>query len=481
MEEDPTPLPTFGRRKSLVLDAEGHLMGEEPLLATGRKEAGFSVNKILLCQVANLGSIFTPVRTTNKEIVKDSRGSSTLYNKLVGDEDCIIYEHVRDTHKSPVVRAFLRAGPREHLHFDPKTVNAAIVTCGSVSPGLNTVIHHLYETLKHNYECNKVWGICGGYSGFFDPAQPPIDLDQADLEFLQHKPGSILGCSSGPFDIEKIMDFIEQKQINQLYVIGGDGTHRGAHRIAVECVQRNINLAVAGIPKSIDNDVDLIDRSFGFMTAVEAAQEAIRSATIEAKCNLPNGIGVVKLMGRSSGYIAAYATLASGDVDLCLIPEVPVVLSGRDSCLDHLMKRVERKGYAVVVVAEGAGGELTKALKREQPSEAEPPIGLYIKSEIERHYKSKGKTATVKYIDPSYMIRSVAANAFDQIYCMQLAQNAVHGAMAGYTSFSAGVINNRTVFIPIQELVENSPKQLNPMGRTWERVLCLTKQPSPQA
>ncbi|CAM9580426.1 unnamed protein product [Phaeothamnion confervicola] len=216
------------------------------------------------------------------------------------------------------------------------------------------------------------------------------------------------------------------------------------------------------------------------MSAVEAAQRAISSAVTEAKCNLPNGVGVVKLMGRSAGYIAAYATLASGDIDLCLVPEAPIVLDGPAGCLPHIEKRVRDKGYAVVVVAEGAGEELLgESTERDASGNKRlPPIGEFMKMAIESYFKRHGKTATVKYIDPSYMIRSVSANAFDQIYCMQIAGNAVHGAMAGLTAFSAGVVNNRTVYIPMTELVENSPRNMNVRGRTWERVLSLTLQPN---
>lgn len=490
MEEDPTPVPSFGMRKSLVLAPDGSIFGEEPLIGKGRKDIHMGIDTVLLCQVPNLSSRMQSAETENLSITKNTSGYATKYNKLLGDEDCIIYEHVRDKSKAPVARGFLRAGPRAKLHFDPTKVNAAIVTCGGLCPGLNSVIHHLLFTLKHNYQASKVWGIRGGYSGFHDPSLPPIELTAAkNLEFLQHRAGSILGCSTGGFDIAKIMQFLREKEISQLYVVGGDGTHRGAHRIAVECIAADLNIAIAGVPKSIDNDIDLIDRSFGFMTAVEEAQNAIRSATVEAKCNLPNGIGIVKLMGRSTGYLAAYSTMASGDVDLCLIPEVDVELDGPHGCLPHLQRVVQEKGYAVVVISEGAGQHLMEdAARREHNGDADkaaaavqaaPGIGPFMKERIEQHFKAQGQEATCKYIDPSVSVTSVSATAFDQVYCMQLAQNAVHGAMAGYTAFTTGIVNNRTVYIPISEIVESSPKALNPRGRTWERVLSITRQPQP--
>jgi 6-phosphofructokinase 1 len=246
-------------------------------------------------------------------------------------------------------------------------------------------------------------------------------------------------------------------------------------------MERGYNIAVAGIPKTIDNDVDYIDHSFGFSSAVEAACLSIRSAKTEAVCNLPNGIGIVKLMGRSAGFIAAHATMASSDVDLCLVPEVQVELEGEHGCLPHLMRRVEEQGFAVVVVAEGAGEELMGTTSAETDASGNkklPKIGEFMQDAITKFFAKNGKVATVKYIDPSYTVRSVAANAADSLYCMQLAQNAVHGAMAGITGFTVGLCNNRMVWLPIPEVVATSPRNMDPHGRTWERVLALTRQPN---
>jgi 6-phosphofructokinase 1 len=262
----------------------------------------------------------------------------------------------------------------------------------------------------------------GGYGGFYDPDTPPIELTPETVRHIHHQGGTVLGSSRGGFDIDKIIAFIKKKNIRQMYVIGGDGTHRGCYKIHETCMELGLHVAVAGIPKTIDNDVDYIDRSFGFISSVEQAQAAIKAAATEAMCNLPNGIGIVKLMGRSSGYIAAHATLGSGDVDLCLIPEVPIVLDGETGCLPHLWRRVKNKGYAVVVVAEGAGEEILGESTETDASGNKklPQIGEFMKDEISAFFKSKGEVATVKYIDPSYMIRSVPANATDSLYCMQV-------------------------------------------------------------
>lgn len=303
-----------------------------------------------------------------------STGNS-VYNQLVSDDEFIISDIVRRRRGHGSSEAFVRAGPRALLHFNPSEVRAAIVTCGGLCPGLNNVIRELVHALHQLYNINSVLGIRGGYNGF---SKEPIPLTMDIVADCHHSGGTVLASSRGGFDIETIISFLNRYKINQLYVIGGDGTHRGALTISSECFARQMNVAVVGIPKTIDNDVDLIDRSFGFTTSVETAQAAIISAKTEARCNLPNGIGIVKLMGRSSGFIAAHATLASGDVDLCLVPEVEIVLEGADGCLPFLQKRVEQQGHAVVVVAEGAGEELlgVSTEKDAGGNRKLPPIGV---------------------------------------------------------------------------------------------------------
>lgn len=383
-------------------------------------------------------------------------------------------------HKKP--EAFVRAGPREVLHFDPEKVRAAVVTCGGLCPGLNDVIREVTLSLLNHYKVEHVLGIRGGFNGMTTSDFSVISLSADVVKDCHHQGGSILGSSRGGFDIPKMLDFLSHHRVNQLYIIGGDGTHRGANALSQAITERKLNIAVIGIPKTIDNDVDLIDRSFGFQTSVEAAQHAISSAKTEARCNLPNGIGIVKLMGRSSGFIASYAALGFGDIDLCLVPEIPITeehLRGPGGYLSFLLNRVAEKGHAVVVVAEGAGEDLLgRSLDVDKGGNRKlPKIGEFIKKEIEEYFADHKVTSNVKYIDPSYMIRSVPANASDSMFCMILAQNAVHGAMAGFTAFSVGLVNNRIVYIPISRIVENSPRMMNSRGHTWQRVLSMTMQP----
>ncbi|KAI9995786.1 hypothetical protein PInf_012854 [Phytophthora infestans] len=397
----------------------------------------------------------------------DSVERKSTYNKIMGETDVILGDIRRNDSQEAVSRAYVRAGPRGNTYFDPAKVKAAVVTCGGLCPGLNNVVRDVTLALWNLYGVRDIYGIRMGFAGFYnwtsmDQKEAPIMLTPKSVASIHHHGGTILGSN------RQDHDFMTTHGVSQLYVIGGDGTHRAANKISEECRRRKLAIAVAGVPKTIDNDLR-------FNTAVEEAQRAIRSASTEARC-VPNGIGVVKLMGRSAGFIAAHASLSSGDVNLCLIPEIPIELEGPRSCLDHLEHVVEEQGHGVVVVAEGAGEELlgTSVEADAGGNKKLPPIGAFMKDRIQEHFTKKGKECTVKYIDPSYMIRSVPANAADSLYCMLLGQNAVHGAMAGYTGFT----RQSCRVLPIEAITRNSPRCMDPFGRTWERVLCLTRQPN---
>lgn len=440
----------------------------------GGAEPRFRVDSVSVRPVNHLRDL--GFASTTKSNVK-----SFGYAKFISEDDCVLGEVLlkKDAGENHAV-AYARAGPRETLHFDPRETRAAIVTCGGLCPGLNSVIKHLVEVLDGHYGVAKVYGIRGGYRGFTSVGwDAPLELTVDTVDDIHREGGTALGTSRGGFDEERIIDWLRAKNVNQLYVVGGDGTHRGAYKLAEACVAKGLNIAVAGVPKTIDNDIGIIDRSFGFMTAVSEATRAIEAARTEAECNKPNGIGVVKLMGRSAGYLAAYATLASGDVDLCLVPEVPISLDGPRGLLPHLERVIDRKGHAVVVVAEGAGEALLGASAETDAggNRKLPPIGSWLCANIKDHFAARGKEATLKYIDPSYMVRSTKADAGDAYLCMLLSHAAAHGAMAGFTGFTVGLVNARSVMIPIPDLCAASPRSLRPNGRTWERVLATTKQP----
>ncbi|KAL9247715.1 hypothetical protein vseg_021118 [Gypsophila vaccaria] len=369
-----------------------------------------------------------------------------------------------------------RAGPRKEIYFEPKKVKAAIVTCGGLCPGLNDVIRQIFFTLER-YGVEKIFGVRYGFRGFFDPDLPLKKLTREQVQDINLEGGSLLGVSRGGASMSDIVDNIEAKEIDMVFVLGGNGTHAGANAMHAECRKRKLKVSIVCIPKTIDNDILLMDKTFGFDTAVEEAQRAINSSYIEAH-SAYHGIGLVKLMGRSSGFIAMHASLASGQVDVCLIPEVPFTLDGPNGVLQHLEHLIRTKGAAVVCVAEGAGQELLAKpdLKDASGNAILGDIGVHIKQQIKRYFNEKGIHADVKYIDPTYMVRSVRANASDAILCTVLGQNAVHGAFAGYSGITVGICNTHNVYLPITEVI-HSPRTVNPNSRMWHRCLTSTGQP----
>ncbi|XP_031263081.1 ATP-dependent 6-phosphofructokinase 3-like isoform X2 [Pistacia vera] len=399
------------------------------------------------------------------------------------------FVHVDDTvpqkivvHKnSPRGIHFRRAGPRQKVYFESDEVHACIVTCGGLCPGLNTVIREIVCGLYHMYGVKKVLGIDGGYRGFY--AKNTIPLTPKVVNDIHKRGGTVLGTSRGGHDTAKIVDSIQDRGINQVYIIGGDGTLKGASVIYEEVRKRGLKVAVVGIPKTIDNDIPVIDRSFGFDTAVEEAQRAINAAHVEAE-SIENGIGVVKLMGRYSGFIAMYATLASRDVECCLIPESPFYLEGEGGLFEYIEKRVKEDGHMVIVIAEGAGQDLvsesTSSMSQQDASgnKALQDVGLWISQKIKDHFsKQKKMVINLKYIDPTYMIRAIRSNASDNVYCTLLAQSAVHGAMAGYTGYTSGLVNGRQTYIPFYRINEKQNKVVI-TDRMWARLLSSTNQPS---
>ncbi|CAA2934858.1 ATP-dependent 6-phosphofructokinase 6-like [Olea europaea subsp. europaea] len=332
------------------------------------------------------------------------------------------------------------------------------------------------------YGVNEVLGIDGGFRGFY--SKNTVTLTPKVTNDIHKRGGTILGTSRGGHDTMKIVDSIQDRGINQVYIIGGDGTQKGAAVIYEEIRRRNLKVAVAGIPKTIDNDIPVIDKSFGFDTAVEEAQRAINAAHVEA-LSAENGIGVVKLMGRYSGFIAMNATLASRDVDCCLIPESPFYVEGEGGLFEYIEKKLKENGHMVIVIAEGAGQELlaaeSKNAKNEQDASGNKllqDVGLWISHRIKDHFAKPPKMPiTLKYIDPTYMIRAIPSNASDNVNCTLLAQSAVHGAMAGYTGFTVGLVNGRHTYVPFNRINERQNKVVI-TDRMWARLLSSTNQPS---
>lgn len=374
---------------------------------------------------------------------------------------------------------FEKAGPRERLFFDPPRTRAAIVTCGGLCPGLNNVIRSLVLELLHNYRIRDVLGIRFGYQGL-NPRHglPPLPLTLEAINGIHRQGGTLLGSSRGPEEPAEMVDFLQQQQIDILFCLGGDGTLRGAHALAQEISLRGAPIAVIGVPKTIDNDVPFVTRSFGFATALDVASQVLDAAHNESK-GAPNGIGLVKLMGREAGFIAAGATLASQEVNFTLIPEVPFPLEGPDGFLEALERRVVARRHAVVVVAEGTGQHL---LERD-PANCDASgnvkladIGLYLKRRIGEHFAAAQIPVNVKYFDPSYLIRGVAANSDDALFCDALARNAAHAAMAGRHDMLLGQWHGAFTHVPIP-LVAGRRHRISPESELWTRVLLCTGQP----
>jgi 6-phosphofructokinase 1 len=361
---------------------------------------------------------------------------------------------------------FHRAGPRLHTAFDPTEVKVAIVTCGGLCPGLNVVIRELVMCLWYNYGVRTIFGIRYGYEGFYNE-NSWIDLKPLFVRDIHTQGGTVLGSSRGGFDKDRIIESIEKRGLNMIFAIGGDGTHRGIASLAEEFEKRNLKIVIAGIPKTIDNDLPIIDRSFGFESAVEQAVKAIQSANIEA-LSCKKGVGLVKLFGRHCGFIALQAALASRDVNICLIPEAYTFLYGPKGLLNFIMERLRIKGQCIIVVAEGAGSsvmdkEIFDSGKTDKSGNPIlPDIGQLLKDEILKFAKEQGQDeVTLKYIDPTYIIRSCPANSFDTNYCSKLAQNAVHSAFSGFTNFTSGFCDNKPVIIPIDFLNTQGQRQID--------------------
>ncbi|MGC4070434.1 MAG: ATP-dependent 6-phosphofructokinase [Polyangiaceae bacterium] len=372
-----------------------------------------------------------------------------------------------------------KAGPRELLFFEPQSVHAAVLTAGGLCPGLNDVLRAVVMTLWYRYGVRKITGLRYGYRGLYDIERvTPVELTPDVVRDIHRVGGTMLGSSRGGGENTKLMvDTLVARGINVLFTIGGDGTQKGALAIAREVQSRGLAISVIGIPKTIDNDLSFVERSFGFETAVAEACHAVAAAHIEAR-DAVDGIGLVKVMGRESGFIAASTALAQNDVNFVLIPEVPFELDGENGLLAHLEKRLDARHHAVILAAEGAGQSL---LEKSQATDASgnkklADVGAFLKSAIAAYFKQRGREVNLKYIDPSYIIRSAAAIPSDSIYCARLGSNAVHAAMSGRTECLLGLVNSRYVHVPM-ELAVGRRNAVDPEGPLWRDVVDATGQP----
>jgi 6-phosphofructokinase 1 len=380
-------------------------------------------------------------------------------------------------------RGFEKAGPRAEVFFDAKKITVGIVSAGGICPGINDVIRSIVMELHHGYGVQRILGFRFGFTGL-DPASgyEPLVLDPAAVRDIHTRAGTVLGTSRGPRNPALMVDTLAARNVDVLVVIGGDGTMRAAHAVHQEIVRRGLTIGVVGIPKTIDNDIPFVDKTFGFESAVATARLAIDAAHAEAR-SVINGVGLVKLMGRNAGFIAAHATLASHDVNACLVPEVPLQLEGQRGFLSWLEARVVRRGHAVVVVAEGCASVLAHAPAardasgNEQFTSGAHDAGRILKQAIEAHFAARQVSLTLKYIDPSYMVRATLASADDAVFCGALARSAVHAAMAGKTDLMVGRWHRCFTHVPLETVLAHQ-KRLDPSGDLWREVLETTGQPA---
>jgi len=371
------------------------------------------------------------------------------------------------------------AGPRQRIYFQPDRTTAAIVTCGGLSPGLNNVIRSLFYELWENYGVPRVLGIRNGYLGLNpESGLEPIALTKEFVEPIDKLGGTVLGSSRGGQSPAVMADFLQARGIDILFCVGGDGTQRGAHALSQELQSRGAPVAVVGIPKTIDNDIAFVRLAFGYATALEKAAEVIRGAHVEAR-GAVNGIGLVKLMGRHAGFIAAGASVVSQEVDFTLVPEIPFPLEGEQGFLAALERRMRNAGHAVIVVAEGAGQHLIRERSQQRDASGNllhQDVGTFLRDKINDYFQRKEFSIALKYFDPSYYIRSVPANVYDRFLCDQMARNAAHAAMAGKTGVMIGSVSDHIVHVPIPTVVAQT-KAMEVDGHLWRAVLQSTAQP----
>ncbi|WP_038167559.1 ATP-dependent 6-phosphofructokinase [Verrucomicrobium sp. BvORR106] len=374
---------------------------------------------------------------------------------------------------------FEKCGPQKKLYFAPAETRAAIVTCGGLCPGLNNVIRSVTRELVRGYGVRSVLGIRGGYRGL-DPAvgKAPLELTDDVVEDIHKEGGTLLGTSRGPVEVSVAVKYLMDLGVDILFTVGGDGTQRGGYAIYEEARRQGRPLAVVGIPKTIDNDVKYVSRTFGFGTAVDEAVRVINSAHTEAR-SVDNGVSVVKLMGRHAGFIAAAASVASQDVNFCLVPEVPFALEGVSGLFAALERRLAAKDHAVVVVAEGAGQDLLQGTGSKDASGNTKlqDIGLHLRDSLNAHFKARGIEMTMRYFDPSYQIRGCPANTEDALICDRMGRHAVHAGMSGRTGLVVSFLHGHYVHVPI-DLIARSSKQVDVNGELWRAVLATTGQPA---
>ena len=432
----------------------------------------------LITEIPTLGKATLPSPLNKRAEASDSTGFVSDQRRIIIEVDDDEIKRMFKTEKTPP--SFELAGPRQQIFFDASKVKCALVTCGGLCPGINDIIRSIVLELHYAYGVRHIFGIRYGLQGFIARyCHDIVDLTPEAVVNIHDRGGTVLGSSRGPQNVDEIIDSLERLNISLLFMIGGDGTLTAANLIADAIIDRGLKIGVVGVPKTIDNDIYMVSRSFGFDTAVDVATQAIISANNEAE-GYPNSIGLIKLMGRHSGFIAATAVLAQQDVNFVLIPEVDFDLEGPSGLLTALENRLTDRKHAVIVAAEGAGQKFFKDDEYDRDASGNiklKDIGFYLKVKIGSHFAAKNIDVSIKYIDPSYMIRSLPANANDRVFCNFLGRNSVHAGMAGKTAMLIGHWNNHFVHVPMK-LIAGQRKKVDPGVSLWRSTLSATGQGS---
>ncbi|MGA7341196.1 MAG: 6-phosphofructokinase [Terracidiphilus sp.] len=428
------------------------------------------------------------------------------------------------------------ARPRTHLRYPLQPgamLGIGILVSGGIAPGINAVIDGivLRHSLYHARQCARgrrhsieILGYREGFKGLLRPGVHPQRLNSAAIRGVVEIGGSYLGTSradellpgTGPnrnAKLEAAIGRLQNDGVHILYVIGGDGSMSCAHALWHYARRKGYELSVVGIPKAMDNDILWVWQSFGFLSAVEEARQAILHMHTEVSSN-PR-VGIVQLFGSDSGFIASHAGYSTA-CDLVLIPEDPMTM---DDIVTHISERLtDRFGngqdiagpYALVVMAEtalpadarkyiddprvglseGKRGE-KEALKsfldngrrvRGQTPDELRTAGLKIVSRVlqdriqqELEPREYWRDFRVITNEPRHLIRSIPPSVTDVIFGERLGALAVDNAMAGYTDFMVSQWLTEFVLVPLP-LVVLGRKRVPTNGIFWKSVLSKTGQ-----
>jgi 6-phosphofructokinase 1 len=446
---------------------------------------------------------------------------------------------------------FAEAGPRNMLRFPghhKKLLKVGVLVSGGIAPGINAVIsgivqrHVLYHTPQitdlrvpgktpRSYTL-QVFGFRNGFAGLlagddvtvlYDSDSPDEKL-RAHLRRIANRGGSEIGTSryddllstADPDKREKDLDQVAENLANRhfdiLYVIGGDGSMRAAHATWKRSRDNGKSLSVIGVPKTMDNDILWVWQSFGFLSAVEKAREALQQLHTEATSN-PR-LCVVQLFGSDSGFVVSHAALASGVCDAALIPEVPFTMKKlADYITERLSKRFRpgaggQSPYGMIVMAETAVPQDAEDYLSDPEVDLDENEKAAIQAFVSKGCRVHGqtpdelRTGGLKVVsrvlqkriremkvddaywadfrvftnEPRHLLRAIPPSASDVAFGQRLGVLAVDNAMAGYTDFMISQWMTEYVLVPL-DLVVLGRKRVPPNGIFWKSVVASTGQP----